>query len=160
MVAVGLLSWSQLGTVGNGCREPANGPPEPDDCGDPGSGAVIATLEIGPDGSGAFVPWQDGETVPITYGPQGGAMILLRIRATGTALADCMLQTTHISGDAGLSELGSNETALRWYDDPGGGRATRTAYVILDREPNLAEQVHVETTVLGVTAMRTLATSQ
>ncbi len=152
-----ILSLSQLGLVGNGCGNNNNGPPDPDDCGSPNSSAVIATLEIGPAGDGEFVPWQGGETVTIAYGPQGGAMIPLRIRATGANLAECMLQTTHISNPAGLPEFGSNETPLRWYQDPGGGMATRTAYVILDSEPSLGEEVRVETTVLGVSTSRVLS---
>lgn len=119
-------------------------------------GATIASLEIGPAGEGDFVSWQDGDMVTIAYGPQGGAMIAMRIRATGSALADCMAQATWVTGDPMSSELGQSSTPLRWYDDGAGGRTTRTAYVILDREPLLDEPIRVETTVLGVTVARML----
>jgi hypothetical protein len=157
VVLVGVAALSQVGFTGSGCNQPS-GPPEPDECVDPRGDAAIATLELGPPGDGAFVPWQDGDQVSIAYGPQGGAMIALRIRATGTGLAECMVQSTHITGNPALSELGFNETPVRWYDDPAGGRATRTAYVILDREPDSAtgEPVHIETQVAGVTATRDL----
>jgi hypothetical protein len=150
-MALALLGLAGLSQLGATCGPGGNNPPDPDDCGDPRGDPVIATVELGPPGEGDFVPWQNGNQISITYGGQGFAMYLFRVRVTGTGLADCMLQTTHITGDPGLSDIATNVTPLQWYDDPGGGRATRTAFVILDREPQLAEAIHIETTVLGVT---------
>ncbi len=150
---ISVLAVSQLGAT---CGPGGPGIPDPDDCGNPGAGAVITALEIGPPGDGDFVPWQDGDPVVVTIGGQGSAMIQFRVRATGAGLTECMTQHTVITGDPTLSAMADYESPLHWYADPGGGMTTRTAFAILNREPGLTEPVLVETTVQGVAVMRAL----
>ena len=59
-----------------------SGPPDADDCAAPGAVTAGAVLELG-GATGDFVPWADGDVVPLTWGPQGGSMVGLRIRIAG-----------------------------------------------------------------------------
>ncbi|HTM19662.1 MAG TPA: hypothetical protein VL172_04115, partial [Kofleriaceae bacterium] len=78
------------GGCGSGCNQP--GPFPDDSCGDPSAGN-IESLEIGAGEEELFAPISDGEIRPIVYGSQGGTMVTVTLRVTGTDLAGCMAQT-------------------------------------------------------------------
>jgi len=102
--------------------------PEPDECRSP-NGVGLSSLELGVSSSaGSFQSWTDHQVVPIVWGPQGGAMIVTRIRATGYT-GDCMLQRTRVL-DAAMNPIYDFRTPLNVYTQDDGSKLTDDFYMI------------------------------
>jgi hypothetical protein len=117
----------------NGCLiEPAPPPPEPDDCTSPRALDGIESIEIGHMDGDAFVPWQDGQPVELTFGPQGGAMLAVVLSVSGRDLPECMLHTMQITLEFGPAAF--TEHPVNTYEGPGGTRVTGPIWMIFDGE--------------------------
>lgn len=134
------------------CDHMNNGPPDPDDCAAPGAAPAIAALELGP-ATGDFVAWNDGDAVPLTWGPQGGSMVGLRIRLVGDGVPECVDQ--HTSATVAPSSNGHEEFPVRTYEDGAGARLTKVVWVPFDDDPAAGTQVVIATEIgsLSVTRM-------
>jgi hypothetical protein len=98
LLTIALVLPAGGGCVGGGCNP---SPPFPDDsCVDPSS-VTVDTLEIGAGEGELFAPLSDGEIRPIVFGSQGGTMVTLTLRVTGTDLPGCVAQTTTLTGTGG-----------------------------------------------------------
>jgi hypothetical protein len=135
------------------CDHMNSGPPDPDDCAAPGAVTAGAVLELG-DVEGDFVPWVDGDAVPLTWGPQGGSMVGLRLRFAGDGVPACVEQHT-IATVAPTSD-GHGQFPVRTYEDGPGARLTKTVWVPFDEDPEPGEEVVVTTTAGTLSVTRTL----
>jgi hypothetical protein len=142
---------------GGGFCRPA-GPPDPDDCRDPGTRAPVESLELGRGAEGTFIPILDGEKVQMTWGPQGGIMLAFRLRVVGDAPPDCLPQSTSVTYQRdGLPILEAFDLPLATYDYGARTRTTRQAFVIFDQPPSEPEaQATVRVEAGGQTIERKL----
>lgn len=118
-----------LFTSGCPLMPPQESVPEPDDCSSPRALDGIESVELGHTESGAFVPWQDGRSVEVTYGPQGGAMLGVILSVHGRDLPACMAHTMTLSTPA-IDPLAVTNHAVQTYDGAGDTRITRTIWLI------------------------------
>lgn len=137
--------------LSGGCPPPDPGIPEPDICEQP-SAAAIQSLELG----GAtldevFVPWQDGDSVALVFGPQGGAMLPVRLRVRG-AEGTCVSQQLTIADATGAILL-SLDYPMKLYAQDDGSMVSDTNYAIFDIIPDFDSQVTVSGTVADQTVM-------
>jgi hypothetical protein len=105
--------------------------PEPDTCSSPPAELSLDLLEIGPgdDGNSAFVPFVDGDEIPIVVGGQGSDMIVLRIRIAGEDAPACLPQTTRVL--SGGVQVAGETRPLTTVDAGDGTRVTPPIYMIL-----------------------------
>jgi hypothetical protein len=157
MVSPAAAALVSLAAVLTGCMHmPGSGPPEPDDCSSATQDGPVDLIELGGPDEDAFVPWTDGSITTVTYGPQGGAMIGVRLRARGAGAPPCLAQTTMVASAAGDS-LASASHPVNTYEESGASRVTRTIWLILDDEvPGPGESIVVTTSAGRVTASKTL----
>lgn len=110
------------------------GIPEVDACDDPGAIAGITTAELGTGDEQAFTPLEHGAEVRVTYGPQGAAMLPIRLRFGGTNLPSCV--RSRVVLQSGEGELINAQYTLRTYeDDETNTRSTRALFLILGVPP-------------------------
>ena len=127
-----------------GCLGPGDGPPPPDDCSNPSALDGIDTIEVGAMQDGAFVPWQDGEVVDLTYGSQGGAMIGVALSLRGSDLPRCMPHTIDLIGQDGRLAA-SSDYPVRTYSGSDGTRNTATIWMVFPgQDPLPGEQLELE----------------
>lgn len=122
--------------------------PEPDDCSSPRTLDGIESVEIGHTESGEFVPWQDGQPVEITYGPQGGPMLGVVMSVRGRDLPSCMAHTMTLAS-AEIDPLASTSFPVQTYDDASDTRITRTIWMIFAGPPPAPGQGLALTLQLG-----------
>lgn len=135
---------------------PGGSTPEPDDCTSPRALDGIESIEIGHTEDGAFVPWEDGAAVALTYGPQGGTMLGVVLSVRGRDLPQCMEQRMTLS-TAEFPELSTDYSAVNTYPDVDGTRITRPIWLILyGPEPLPGESVDLTLTVGDIELHRTL----
>jgi hypothetical protein len=92
--------------------------PNPEGCADPD--AVVLTSLALHDMAG---PIEDGATLPIVYGPQGGSMLSFRLAYEGSPVPDCFAQETRITFADGyevremraLRAFAEGETEAMWF---------------------------------------------
>jgi hypothetical protein len=142
-----------------GCPGAGDGPPlpMPDRC-DEGSpnDPSLESLELGTgDASLLFVPWSDGDSANLVYGPQGGQMLRLRLRVRGAP--ECLPQASLLR-NAGGAPIASESTPVHAYDQGDGALVSGDIWLILDESATAAagETITVETTLLAVTETRSL----
>lgn len=128
-----------------GCPGPTT-PPAPDVCDTPVDGAGVATIEIGPN-EDTFRPFAQNEAVALVQGGQGGSMLPLRLRLTGTSVPECIAQATSVSYD--MQTLASDSAPLRTYAESDGSRTTKALFVVLDFGPQSGSTVVVTVSVGG-----------
>jgi hypothetical protein len=128
-----IISALAAGAPGCGPSGPAR-PPD-DVCGPPEDGRVDA-LELGAAGGdelrgdpGPFSPLADGDGVSLVRGGQGAFMVGWRLRLTGGAVPDCLLQ------DLGIANTPDGGDPVRWsktvrtYVELDGTRTTHPMWV-------------------------------
>ena len=122
-------------------------PPEPDSCGSPEAGAVGA-LEIGPERGyeQPFEAWAASDTAMIESGPQGGDMLGVTLRVTGTAPPACLAQRTRL--EAG-GEVIESSVPLHTYEEPDGSRTTATLWLVFDQAPAPGSELEVTAEAAG-----------
>jgi hypothetical protein len=103
--------------------------PEPDDCSSPRALDGIDTIEIGHTESNEFVPWQDGQLVELTYGPQGGAMLGVVLSVNGRNLPACMEHSMTLTSPM-VDPLAVTSHPVQTYDGAGDTRVTRPIWMI------------------------------
>jgi hypothetical protein len=102
------------------------GPPDTDACSMP-EGGTLDALEIGTRDR-TFTPFVEGQELPVVYGSQGGAMVPVRLRISGSDLPACLPVTISIMGP--MYPFGSSNVPLQTYPEPDGSRTTRAIFVI------------------------------
>jgi hypothetical protein len=152
------MRWLLVTFLATGCPGPGanSGPPAPDTCNDLQPRDPVDSVELGAGtGDDLFLAWNDGDTAPLVHGPQGGAMIGIRLRVTGTPAPECLPQSSVVR-DAASMALAAQDEPVKAYDQGDGSRVTRTMWLIFDQEPEVGDSVTVESTVLGVVASRSV----
>jgi hypothetical protein len=153
--AVGVLS---------GCGGSCNSVPEPDACTLPVGDGVSEVL-MGPGEAPAFVPFADEDVVEIRFGPQGGAMIPVRFRLSGSHVPSCVEQSLTVKScpagtpcPDGPRELLREVVPLHTYDIGDGVRETKALYLIFDPddEPHAGDAVELVGEVAGFPIERRL----
>ena len=108
------------------------------------TGATALTLGTG---DSSFQPLNDGMSVSLTYGAQGGTMLGLRHRVSGDGLGSCASHTTVVEDDLGRT-LATETVSLSLV----GGQSAGTTYLIFTGPAPLAgSPVHVRSAVAGMT---------
>jgi hypothetical protein len=133
-----------------GCQLPV---PKYDYCGMGGAGSVT-TLEIGSDAADGseppFTPWHDGDTAKVVKGGQGAAMIVTRLRATGTSVPECIPVEMNVPDamqpDFPIAEL---QNAFNFYGDD----SSRTSHAIyMPGDWGQIKSIQLTATALGASA--------
>lgn len=138
----------------SGCFPDDPGIPEPDVCGQPSNGA-IDSIELGEAAlDQVFVPWQDGDSVTLAFGPQGGAMLPVRLRVRGTE-STCVDQEITIADPEGTVLL-EFDFPMRLYAQDDGSMVSNTNYAIFDLTPANDSLVTVSAVLAQETVTRTI----
>jgi hypothetical protein len=127
-------------------------PPRPDDCvTDAAEMTRLDVLELGAPDERVFMPWSDGAVAPVVTGPQGGAMIGLRLRIGGPSMPACLPHQT-TAANKGDGELARVSQPIKTYAEPDGSRVTKTLWLIFSaRAPRSGERMVVSTIAGGLT---------
>lgn len=147
-----LLAALAIANMGVTCGPGNSGPPDPDSCDVPQT-RTLAGVEIG-GADDVFTPFVDDQVVTLTLGPQGGAMLPMRLRITGTSLPDCLAQSTTIR--VGAEVIATSELPLKTYVEADGSRTTKANYVVLYYEPADGTELTVTTMAGGQSTTRSL----
>jgi hypothetical protein len=131
------------------------GPPPTTESCSAASRDAIDTLEIGV--GDPFQPLEDGAAVETTHGPQGGAMLVLRLRVTGSAAPACLQQKTDVTLLDGGTHLAGIEVAVPTYSSDGHIATAGPLYLIYGAiTPAPHTQIRVVTEAGGLTVTRSL----
>ena len=104
--------------------------PEPDDCTSPRALDGIESIEVGHTESGAFVPWQDGQPVELTYGPQGGSMVGVVLSVRGRNLPACMAHSMSLASSE-IDPLALTNHPVQTYGSVDDTRLTMPIWLII-----------------------------
>lgn len=133
--------------------------PEPDVCEQP-SNASVTALELGEGSlSAVFVPWQQGQAVPVVVGGQGSPMFAMRVRIQGQS-AQCVAVATRVV--SAQDEILTDELLLlSAYPQDDGSFITDTHWVVLQGLFTASdESVTVDVAVAGSTTTHTIVLDQ
>lgn len=118
---------------------------------------MIEQLEVGEGTESQFVALVDQQAVRAAIGPQGGAMLPIRIKLTGSNLPACLEQRSSLKLEN--EEFAVSMAFLNTYAQPDGSRTTHAHYLIFGPGKNhLADgkDLVLTTSALGKTVIRTL----
>ena len=140
---IGVALWLSL----------ASGPgpdvPDPDSCAS-GSSGTLSTIELGTVDEGTFIPLQSGQAVDLVFGGQGGAMVPVRLRLSGSDVPSCLAHMTEVYTDG--QQIASDNVPVHTYEDDIDTRSTRPMFLVLfASEPAPGQPLEVRTTIGGVT---------
>jgi hypothetical protein len=128
---------------------PGPGVPDPDSCETPGVG-TLSTVELGTADEGTFSPLQSGQAVDLVFGGQGGAMVPVRLRLSGSDVPSCLAHMTEVYYDG--QQIASDSVPVHTYEDDGGARSTKAMFLVLfGSEPAPGQTFEVRTTVGSTT---------
>lgn len=150
-----LVIVSGLASLGGLCGPGGSGIPEPDECDEASSDAVVASLELGGRDGDTFEPIEEGQTVTPVTGGQGGSMLPVRMRLRGEAVPTCIAQQTTLTDAVGNVFL-QNATPLQTYSDGEGTRTTRPHYLIFDGSPDPGDWITLTVEAAGHSAARSV----
>ncbi len=128
------------------------GVPAVDECVTPDT-SPVRSLQLGHSTlDSVFEPWGENDSVSLTYGSQGGAMIPIRIRVDG----DGACLETSIKVYRQDEMLLQQQIPLRFYVQDDGARVSATHFLIVDPQPLIGDQVELILTLGGIEEMVSL----
>jgi hypothetical protein len=154
-----LVSLAMVLVTGGCILDPgSSGPPPPDDCSSPRALEGIESVELGlmDDTQGVFVPFEDYDSVPKIYGPQGGAMIGAAVLVRGTDLPGCMQHSLE-AVLPGIGVVAASNYPVATYPSVEGTRITRPIWLVFDfEEPQPGEAIELVLRLGGFEVRRTV----
>ncbi len=128
------------------------GIPPIDECATPDT-SPVRSLELGHSTlDSVFEPWEDNDSVSLTYGSQGGAMIPIRIRIDGSG--GCLETSFKVYQQDEL--LLQQQIPLRFYMQDDGARVSATHFLIVAPQPSTGDQVDLILALGGMEEMVSL----